>query len=220
MPTTHRTRRRSARCSRCLACTVRKQRLSHLAFALCRLLDAGAAIGWRPSQDFEVHQVTCAAWTRPGSAQPIVVRLSTHPVRGHALLDEAGSAGAAVLDVCLHHHERMDSSGYLVGLVSETISLFAKIAAVCSLDGAITSDRLYKAGWDPGEAMRRQNLSRVWIRPRSSVDCGLSRSSTRRLRLGRAPWIGHRRHSSADSPIPCLEFRTPSQASANGCTGF
>jgi HD-GYP domain-containing protein (c-di-GMP phosphodiesterase class II) len=81
--------------------------------------------------------------------------VKTHPVRGHALLDEAGSAGAVVLDVCLHHHEKIDGSGYPFGLVSEKISRFAKMAAVCDVYDAITSDRPYKAGWDPGEALRQ-----------------------------------------------------------------
>jgi hypothetical protein len=39
--------------------------------------------------------------------------------------------------------------------VSEKISRFAKMAAVCDVYDAITSDRPYKAGWDPGEALRQ-----------------------------------------------------------------
>jgi putative nucleotidyltransferase with HDIG domain len=35
------------------------------------------------------------------------------------------------------------------------ISLFAKMAAVCDVYDAITSNRPYKAGWDPAESLRR-----------------------------------------------------------------
>lgn len=81
--------------------------------------------------------------------------MRSHPLRGHELLIEGGSAGDVVLDVCLHHHEKIDGSGYPHKLKGEDISLFAKMGAVCDVYDAITSNRPYKAGWDPGEALRR-----------------------------------------------------------------
>ena len=60
-----------------------------------------------------------------------------------------------VLDVCLHHHEKTDGSGYPDGLKDAEISLFAKMGAVCDVYDAITSNRPYKAGWDPAESLRR-----------------------------------------------------------------
>ena len=81
--------------------------------------------------------------------------MKTHPERGHALLVEGGDAAAMALDVCLHHHEKVDGSGYPFGLSGDTISLFAKMGAVCDVYDAITSVRPYKNGWDPGEALRR-----------------------------------------------------------------
>jgi HD-GYP domain-containing protein (c-di-GMP phosphodiesterase class II) len=59
------------------------------------------------------------------------------------------------LDVCLHHHEKVDGSGYPKGLKGEEISLYAKMGAVCDVYDAITSNRPYKAGWDPAESMRK-----------------------------------------------------------------
>jgi len=59
------------------------------------------------------------------------------------------------LDVCLYHHEKVDGSGYPKGWKSEQISLFAKMGAVCDVYDAITSNRPYKAGWDPAESMRK-----------------------------------------------------------------
>jgi HD-GYP domain-containing protein (c-di-GMP phosphodiesterase class II) len=78
-----------------------------------------------------------------------------HPERGHELLVEGGTAGHVALDVCLHHHEKIDGSGYPHGLTGENISLFSKMGAVCDVYDAVTSVRPYKDGWDPGEALRR-----------------------------------------------------------------
>lgn len=60
-----------------------------------------------------------------------------------------------VLDVCLHHHEKTDGSGYPKGLSNQDISVFAKMGAVCDVYDAITSNRPYKAGWDPAESLRK-----------------------------------------------------------------
>ena len=79
----------------------------------------------------------------------------THPGRGHALLVEGGGAGEAVLDVCLHHHEKIDGSGYPHRLAGDAITLFARMGAVCDVYDAITSNRPYKAGWDPAESIAR-----------------------------------------------------------------
>lgn len=81
--------------------------------------------------------------------------IQSHPVEGHRLLVEGKSASEIVLDVCLHHHEKTDGSGYPDRLPGEKISVFAKMGAVCDVYDAITSNRPYKAGWDPAESIRR-----------------------------------------------------------------
>ncbi|NJA88425.1 HD-GYP domain-containing protein [Rhodocyclus tenuis] len=78
-----------------------------------------------------------------------------HPVEGHRLLLEAKGTHEVTLDVCLHHHEKMDGSGYPDHLPAEQISRFARMGAVCDVYDAITSNRPYKAGWDPAESLRR-----------------------------------------------------------------
>lgn len=78
-----------------------------------------------------------------------------HPIEGHRLLMTGTDVDPAVLDVCLHHHEKTDGSGYPEGLKDADISLFAKMGAVCDVYDAITSNRPYKAGWDPAESLRR-----------------------------------------------------------------
>lgn len=81
--------------------------------------------------------------------------VKSHPLEGHQMLNEVAGADAVVLDVCLHHHEKVDGSGYPHRLKGEEISLFAKMGAVCDVYDAITSNRPYKAGWDPAESIRR-----------------------------------------------------------------
>jgi HD-GYP domain-containing protein (c-di-GMP phosphodiesterase class II) len=81
--------------------------------------------------------------------------IKTHPAEGHRLLLTGRDVNPMVLDVCLHHHEKTDGSGYPKGLKADEISLFAKMGAVCDVYDAITSNRPYKSGWDPAESLRK-----------------------------------------------------------------
>lgn len=78
-----------------------------------------------------------------------------HPERGHAMLMQANILDDVVLDVCLHHHEKVNGSGYPHKLAADQISLFAKMGAVCDVYDAVTSNRPYKAGWEPGVSLHR-----------------------------------------------------------------
>jgi putative nucleotidyltransferase with HDIG domain len=80
--------------------------------------------------------------------------IKRHPEEGHRMLIGADNVDAIVLDVCLHHHEKIDGSGYPQRLSGDQISLFAKMGAVCDVYDAVTSNRPYKAGWDPAESLR------------------------------------------------------------------
>jgi HD-GYP domain-containing protein (c-di-GMP phosphodiesterase class II) len=81
--------------------------------------------------------------------------MRSHPERGHGLLVAAGSIPDSVLDVCLHHHEKFDGTGYPHRLKGEEISLFARMGAVCDVYDAITSNRPYKKAWNPAESIAR-----------------------------------------------------------------
>jgi len=77
-----------------------------------------------------------------------------HPLEGHKLLLDGSGFTEVITDICLHHHEKVDGSGYPEGLTGDQISLFAKMSAVCDVYDAITSNRPYKSAWDPAEAIR------------------------------------------------------------------
>ncbi|WP_425230974.1 HD domain-containing phosphohydrolase [Sphingomonas sp.] len=72
------------------------------------------------------------------------VTIKTHPERGAAILRRLGEMDPIVLDVALHHHERLDGSGYPHALRADEISIHARIAAVCDVYDALTSRRAYK----------------------------------------------------------------------------
>ena len=81
--------------------------------------------------------------------------IKKHPEEGHRLLLGNPDADEMTLDVVLHHHEKVDGTGYPKGLKDQEISLFAKMGAICDVYDAITSNRPYKAGWPPSESLRK-----------------------------------------------------------------
>jgi putative nucleotidyltransferase with HDIG domain len=81
--------------------------------------------------------------------------MRSHPVRGYQMLKEGQGVPASALDVCLHHHEKMDGTGYPQKLKGEQISLLARMGAVCDVYDAITSVRAYKTAWDPAGSIQR-----------------------------------------------------------------
>ena len=93
---------------------------------------------------------------KPGKLTDDEFRLmKSHPEEGYKLLQESSGVDDITLDVVLHHHEKTDGSGYPKCLKDSEISLYAKMGAVCDVYDAITSNRPYKAGWDPAESLRK-----------------------------------------------------------------
>ncbi len=88
-----------------------------------------------------------------------MAEIRTHPVRGYELLSRQSDMPQAVLDVCLHHHERIDGKGYPFGLSDSQITMPARIAAICDVYEAMTSERSYKRAWTPAETLRMMQKS-------------------------------------------------------------
>jgi len=136
--------------------------------AVCALMDSlGRQLGLDEARCREaglaglVHDMGKAAMpievlNKPGKLTPAEFEIiKSHPARGHEMLRDGGSVGDAALDVCLHHHERMDGKGYPDGLAGEAIAPIARMGAVCDVYDAITSNRPYKAGWDPADSVAK-----------------------------------------------------------------
>jgi putative nucleotidyltransferase with HDIG domain len=81
--------------------------------------------------------------------------IKRHPTEGHAILLETQTIGAVPLEITLHHHERIDGCGYPDGLVAEKIGTLAKMAAIADVYDAITSNRCYRTGMPPTDALRK-----------------------------------------------------------------
>lgn len=78
--------------------------------------------------------------------------IETHPQLGYEMAAKAASLREA-LSVILHHHERFDGTGYPRGLAGTDIPIEARVVAVADVWDALTSDRSYRKGWTPSEAL-------------------------------------------------------------------
>ncbi len=66
-----------------------------------------------------------------------------HPEFGADILTAAGVNDTIVLDVTLHHHEKLNGVGYPDGLSSARISKWARICAIADIFDALTTHRSY-----------------------------------------------------------------------------
>jgi len=80
-------------------------------------------------------------------------QIKKHPELGYKYLSQDPNVPDYARDVCLHHHEKIDGNGYPEGLRSGAITLYSRMAAICDVYDALTSDRPYKRAWDPAEAI-------------------------------------------------------------------
>lgn len=78
-----------------------------------------------------------------------------HPKDGHDILLKTPGIGEIPLDITLHHHERLDGSGYPDRLPGERIGALAQMAAIVDVYDAITADRCYHKGMSAAEALRK-----------------------------------------------------------------
>ena len=80
--------------------------------------------------------------------------MKKHSQLGFDLLNTQGGLPQSVLDIVLHHHERVNGGGYPHGLVGEQIDKLVQIVSIVDVYDAITSDRCYHDGIAPYEALK------------------------------------------------------------------
>ncbi len=69
--------------------------------------------------------------------------IKNHPTASYRMIEHLPTITSGVKLGVLQHHERLDGSGYPLGITNEKIHLFAKIIAVSDTYHAITSNRIY-----------------------------------------------------------------------------
>lgn len=80
-------------------------------------------------------------------------KVKSHPLLGYNIVKEINFLDKSVAQGILMHHERLDGSGYPLGLQSDKISQFAKIIGIADVFDAINSNRSYRKKKLPFEAL-------------------------------------------------------------------
>jgi HD-GYP domain-containing protein (c-di-GMP phosphodiesterase class II) len=70
--------------------------------------------------------------------------IQLHPMRGLEIVREIGFLNEALAGI-MHHHERMDGTGYPMGLAGAEIPEFARVISVADAFDCMTSTRSYRA---------------------------------------------------------------------------
>jgi HD-GYP domain-containing protein (c-di-GMP phosphodiesterase class II) len=79
--------------------------------------------------------------------------MKRHPEIGYRICLPLKKVLGSALDVIRHHHERLDGSGYPDGLKGEQIPFLARLIAVVDAFHAMISDRPYRRGMNPENAL-------------------------------------------------------------------
>ncbi len=77
-----------------------------------------------------------------------------HPEEGCVILQKSGVLGEIALDIVLHHHEKLDGTGYPHGLSGEEISIFVRIVTIADIFDALTTERHHQKARSTFEALK------------------------------------------------------------------
>ena len=80
-------------------------------------------------------------------------KMKSHVVQSIIILQNTPGISQIMLDVAGQHHERHDGTGYPNALKGNEISMFGKMGAIVDVYDALTSERVYKKGMPPTEAL-------------------------------------------------------------------
>lgn len=111
---------------------------------------------YAPLHDIGKIGIPDAILLKPGGLTPDEMDvMRSHSNRGQAIIDdlltnfglETLSDTELVRSIALHHHERVDGTGYPHGLAGDAIPLEARIVATADVFDALTSKRPYKEAY-------------------------------------------------------------------------
>ena len=80
--------------------------------------------------------------------------MKQHPLIGARIIgDHKSKLISLARETALFHHEKWDGSGYPHGIAGNAIPVAARIAAICDVFDALTSERPYKKAWSVEQAV-------------------------------------------------------------------
>lgn len=79
--------------------------------------------------------------------------IKTHSTAGYEYLFQSAIGDEEIWRAVLHHHEKLDGSGYPLGLKSGDIPPWSNIISVADVYDALTSNRPYRKPMQPSEAI-------------------------------------------------------------------
>ena len=140
--------------------------------------------------------------------------IKTHPQRGWEILGASHDMDEMILDVCLHHHERVDGSGYPEKLSGDELSLFSRMASVCDVYDSMISGRSYRKAATPADAIRKmtellgeqldQMVFRAFVKTVGIYPTG----TLIKLKSGRLAVVSDQTTESLTTPIVKVFFST------------
>lgn len=80
--------------------------------------------------------------------------IKKHTLLGYLMVDNIKDVPRQVKYSVLMHHEKIDGSGYPIGIADHEIPLYPKIVAVADIYDAMTSNRSYRAKMCPFDVIR------------------------------------------------------------------
>ena len=115
------------------------------------VLEAGAA---GLLHDLGKALMPLAVLNKPGKLSAEEYEVAKKHVHDGWKLLQSADVSSGVLEVALHHHEKINGRGYPSGLIGKGIPLLARMGSVCDVYDAVTSERPYKSAWHPTQALR------------------------------------------------------------------
>lgn len=80
--------------------------------------------------------------------------IKNHSINGYNIVKDNKHLGKEIKDIILTHHEKLDGSGYPLGISGEQISIGARICSVADVFDAMCSERPYKVAVPFAESIR------------------------------------------------------------------
>lgn len=93
---------------------------------------------------------------KPGKLEPEEFEIMKgHVTHSREILEATLGISQTAMDISVLHHERIDGTGYPLGLAGDQISLIGKMSAIVDVYDALTSVRVYKDAWEPTLALKK-----------------------------------------------------------------